>query len=72
MQKSYWKYLRVWENEDWIKEKAKWVEANAETNDIVIQFMDGWKSSNQDFVEEWKQQNPQNTEETTEEYESRA
>ena len=55
MQKSYWKYLRVWENEDWIKEKAKWVEANAETNDIVIQFMDDWKSSNQDFVEEWKQ-----------------
>lgn len=55
MQKSYWKYLRVWENEDWIKEKVKWVEANAETNDIVIQFMDDWKSSNPDFVEEWKQ-----------------
>ena len=55
MQKSYWKYLRVWENEDWIKEKAKWVEANASTNDIVTQFIDDWKSSNPDFVETWKQ-----------------
>ena len=75
MEKSYWKYLSVWEKDDWVEEKVKWVEwvrYHLDWDSEVEDFVDNWKRNNQGFVDDWKLKNPQADGETDDQYTDRA
>ena len=74
-EKSYWKYLSVWEKNDWVEEKVKWVEwvrDHLDWDSEVEDFVDNWKLNNLGFVDDWKSKNPQATGETIAHYNDRA
>lgn len=75
MERSYWKYLLVWEKNDWVEEKVKWVEwvrYHLDWDSEVEDFVDNWKLNNLDFVDDWKSKNPQADGETIAHYNDRA
>jgi hypothetical protein len=71
MEKSYWKYLSVWEKDDWRKEISNWI-GQDETPDEVAEFIGNWKTENEGFIEEWKQSNPKGEGETDDVYAEKA
>ena len=79
MERSYWKYLTVWERGEWEQVQGDWIEVNyssetSSSQQYIADFIYSWKNAHPEdaFMAEWKDANKQEDGESDSEWNNRA